>query len=148
MSRCSGNTWLLLHQPHRRQHPQLHTSCLTSSSCGSAGDGPAGDGQDGSLELVQVQPFVLAGLRLAEHDLLVVQPYALGKELASWLEDEQLVAVSSFGSSAFHDWEQAVFRQQAHLQLVSEQSLVDNRPGVEQASGQAVTVAERAVVVG
>lgn len=97
---------------------------------------------------MQVQPFGLAGLHLAENDLLVVQPSALERVLASWLEGEQLVAVSSFGSSAFHDWEQAVFRQQEHLQLVSEQSPVDNRPGVEQASGQAVTVAERAEVVG
>lgn len=148
MSRCSGNTWLLLHQPHRRQHPQLHTSCLTSSSCGFVGGEPVEDGRDDSFELVQVQPFGLAGLHLAEHDLLVVRPSALERVLASWLEGEQLVAVSSFGSSAFHDWERAVFRQQEHLQLVSEPSPVDNRPGVEQASGQAVTVAERAEVVG
>lgn len=58
-----------------------------SSSCGFVGGEPVEGGRDGSLELVQVQPFGLAGLHLAEHDLLVVQPSVLEQELASWLED-------------------------------------------------------------
>jgi hypothetical protein len=96
---------------------------------------------------VQVQSSGLAAHHLAEHDPSVAQLYALEQELASCLEGGQLVVVSSFGSYAFHDWEQAVFRQQEHLQLVSEQSLVDSRPGVEQAKvvGQAELVSGRDV---